>query len=284
MESWVGTLLVGALIYGAPLVLATMGGYCSERGGVINIGLEGKMLIAAAVTALVGAGTENAYFGLCAGIGSAVLLSWFHWLLTQVYQIDHIVSGMAINAIAIGSSNFLDKQFTDPDRAHGIPTLPLNAFYVAALLAPLALAWFTHRTRGGLRLLAVGSDPSKSRQMGVKPFLVRFYGLTVTGVLCGLSGALIFSNSKWFTDGMTAGRGFIALAALILGGWRPIPAAIACLVFGFFDSMQIIFQGTRIGGVVVPSEFWSSLPYVITVVALAGFLGKSRVPSGLGKP
>ncbi len=284
MESWVGTLLVGALIYGAPLVLATMGGYCSERGGVINIGLEGKMLIAAAVTALVGAGTENAYFGLCAGIGSAVLLSWFHWLLTQTYQIDHIVSGMAINAIAIGSSNFLDKQFTDPDRAHGIPTLPLNAYYVAALLAPLALAWFTHRTRGGLRLLAVGSDPSKSRQMGVKPLLVRFYGLTVTGVLCGLSGALIFSNSKWFTDGMTAGRGFIALAALILGGWRPIPAAIACLVFGFFDSMQIIFQGTRIGGVVVPSEFWSSLPYVITVVALAGFLGKSRVPSGLGKP
>ncbi|MBV6491538.1 MAG: ABC transporter permease [Fimbriimonadaceae bacterium] len=284
MESWVGTLLVGALIYGAPLVLATMGGYCSERGGVINIGLEGKMLIAAAVTALVGAGTENSYFGLCAGIGSAVLLSWFHWLLTQTYQIDHIVSGMAINAIAIGSSNFLDKQFTDPDRAHGIPTLPLNAYYVAALLAPLALAWFTHRTRGGLRLLAVGSDPSKSRQMGVKPLFVRFYGLTVTGVLCGLSGALIFSNSKWFTDGMTAGRGFIALAALILGGWRPIPAAIACLVFGFFDSMQIIFQGTRIGGVVVPSEFWSSLPYVITVVALAGFLGKSRVPSGLGKP
>lgn len=284
MESWVGTLLVGALIYGAPLILATMGGYCSERGGVINIGLEGKMLIGAAVTALVAAATENAYLGLCAGIGSAVLLSWFHWLLTQTYQIDHIVSGMAINAIAIGSSNFLDKQFTDPDRAHGIPTLPLNSFYVAALLAPLALAWFTHRTSGGLRLLAVGSDPSKSRQMGVKPLMVRFYGLTATGVLCGLSGALIFSNSKWFTDGMTAGRGFIALAALILGGWRPIPAAIACVVFGFFDSMQIIFQGTRIGGVVVPSEFWSSLPYVITVVALAGFLGKSRVPTGLGKP
>jgi general nucleoside transport system permease protein len=278
------TLLGSTLILGAPLILAAMGGYTSERGGVINIGLEGKMLMAAVLTALVGAGTGSPWLGLTAGIGGAIVLSSLHWLLTQTYRMDHIISGMAINAIAFGCSNFLDKRFADPDRAEALPVLPPILFQGIALLLPILVTVYALRTRGGLRLKAVGSDPDKARTMGVFPSRVRFFGLLATGVFCGIAGVLLVSNVRVFTDGMTAGRGFIALAALIIGGWRPIPTMIACLVFGLFWGLQIQLQGVVILGAEVPRELWMTLPYVATIVALAGFVGKIRPPAGLGKP
>lgn len=276
-------LLGGAISLGSPLVLAAMGGFLSERGGVINIALEGKMLTAACVTGLVAGHSGSAVAGLGAGIGAAILMSLMHWLFTQTYRIDHIVSGMALNAMAIGATNFMNKRFADLSSSRQIPQLPLPVFYALALMAPFALWWYAKRTRPGLRLMAVGSDPDKARQMGVEPLRVRAMNLLGTGLLTGLAGALIVSNAGRFSDNMTGGKGYIALAALILGRWRPVPAALAALLFGTFEALQIQLQGTSLMGARVPSEVWLSIPFVVTIIAMAGFLGRSKAPAGLGK-
>ncbi len=277
------TLLMGTLVLSAPLAFAAMGGLASERSGVINIGLEGKMLIATVVVALVSFATKSPVIGLLAGMGASVALSLVHWLLTQKYAIDHVVSGMAINAIAFGAANFLDKKFKVADQVE-FPRLPLPLYWVFGLLLPVAIWFYLRQTRGGLRLLAVGNDPSKARQMGVSPSAIRFLALVGTGVFCGLAGALIVSNSGSYNDGMTAGRGFIALAALIVGGWRPLPTLIACLFFAMLTQLKIQLQNVPIAGVQVPDWIWHSLPYAATIIVLAGFLGRDRTPAGLGKP
>ncbi len=266
----------------APLILAAMGGFMSERGGVINIGLEGLMLMAACVTALVGV-PFGPVAGLLAGLGSAVVLSLFHWLATQRYRIDHVISGMAVNALALGGTNFLFGKFSDPSRSGSIPHLSLALFKWFAFVLPFLLWAYVKWTRGGLRLMAVGSDPEKARLAGLSPIRVRLAALVATGIFAGLGGVMLVSNSGVFTDNMTAGKGYIALAALILGGWRPLAALGACIAFGFFSALQIQFQGRTVLGVQLPSQLWASLPYIATVIALAGFLGRNRTPAGLGK-
>jgi len=157
---------------------------------------------------------------------------------------------MAINAFAFGAANFLDRRYSDPT-AGTIPTPPVWLFYAAAYSIPLLLGVYMKWSRGGLRLLSVGNDPGKARQMGVFPTRIRFVALTATGICCGLSGSLLVASAKYYSDDMTAGRGFIALAALILGGWRPIPTVLACLAFGLFQGIQIQLQGTPVFGVQV---------------------------------
>lgn len=277
-------LLASTSVLAAPLVLAACGGYTSERGGVLNIALEGNMLAAAALTSVCALATHSAWLGLLAGIASSVLLSLLHWLITQKYRIDHIFSGMAINAIALGGTNFIVQKFHDPSGGAEIPQLPTGFYYGCAAAGPILLALYAQRTRGGLWLAAVGSDPEKARLVGIRPSRVRLLGLIATGVFCGLSGAAIISSAGRFTDGMTAGQGFIALAALILGSWRPIPAAAACIAFAMFEALQIQLQGTALFGAKLPVEVWQSLPYLATVLALAGLLGRNRPPLGLGKP
>ena len=291
------TILISTITLSAPLILAALGGYTSESSGIINIGLEGKMLMAACVTSLAAAAFNNAVMGALCGIGSATLLSLLHWLLTQKFSLDHIISGMAINAIAMGGTNFLDRAFTDTERTSGVPglpsltlklgsgaTFPISIYLILAFLLPGLLALYIRRSRAGLRLLAVGNDPDKSRLMGVRPLRVRLVAALATGLFTGLAGAMILSNVGRFTNEMTAGRGYIALAALILGGWRPLQAMLACITFGLFEAIQIQLQGTNVLGAKIPSEAWSALPYLVTVIALAGFIGKSRAPLGLGKP
>jgi general nucleoside transport system permease protein len=290
------SILLSTITFAAPLVLAALGGLTSERSGIINLALEGKMLMSACVTGLAAVAFNSAFAGVLCGISAAVLLSLFHWLLTQKFSLDHIISGMAINALALGGTNFLDRAFKDPERNEGIPLLPtwvldlgaagkyqVSAFLVLAILLPFGIHWYLRRSRAGLRLLAVGSDPEKARLIGIGPLKVRLLALVATGIFTGLAGALIISNVGRFTDGMTAGRGYIALAALILGGWRPIPAMAACIAFALFEAIQIQLQGTNILGAKIPSEAWQALPYIATVIALAGFLGRSRAPQGLGR-
>lgn len=283
-DSLIWVLFISTLTLSMPLVLAAMGGLTSERSGIINIGLEGKMLGGAVVFAVVATHTGSALLGLAAGIGGAILLSLVHWLMTQVYEVDHIISGMAINAIAFGAANYIDRTFMDPDNIQPVPTLTPTLYYAIAFATPIGLGLYLARARGGLRLLAVGEDPDKARQMGLIPQRVRFLALVATGVFCGLAGALVVAQATHFTDTITAGRGFIALAALILGGWRPVPAAVACIGFGLFQALQLQLQGTEIAGASIPTEVWQSVPYLITVIALAGFMGsRTKSPSGLGK-
>lgn len=266
-----------------PLLLAAMGGLTSERSGIMNIALEGFMLTSACVVAIVSVATGNPVVGVLAGLVAAIVMALLHALLTQAYRMDHIISGMAINLIALGGTNFLDKRFTDLARQGEIPQVPMAVFDLLAMGLPLVLWLYLKRTRGGLRLLAVGNDPDKARQMGVDPIVVRYAALAATGLFCGLAGAMIVTNAGRFTDGMTAGRGFIALAALILGGWKPIPTALACLGFGVLYTVQLQLQGTELFGANLPSQFWNALPYLVTVIAMAGFMGKNRAPAGLGK-
>lgn len=276
------SLLLGTIALSAPLILAAMGGFTSERSGVINIALEGKMLTAACIAFVCTLLWHNPWFALGGAIGSAILMSLVHWLLTQKYQIDHIISGMAINALALGATNYLHFKFVDAN-ATDLMKLPMPFFWTLAFVLPFLLFVYSRYARGGLRLFAVGNDPDKSRLVGVEPLRVRFFGLIATGVFAGIAGTMIFTSAGQFTEGMTAGRGYIALAALILGGWRPLQALGACVAFGFFQALQLQLQGTKIAGADIPAELFNSLPYVITVVALAGFLGRSKAPGGLGK-
>lgn len=276
------SLLFQTLFLSTPLVLAAMAGYTSERSGVINIALEGKMLVAACVAGLLTEGHGPA-IGLIGGVLAATLMSLLHWLLTQHFSLDHVISGMAINALGAGGTNFLWNKLSDQDRVGQLPSLSLWIFSILAIVSPFVLAVVSSRTRAGLRLLAVGSDPEKARLAGLQPIKIRFGGLLLTGLFTGLAGVFLVANSGTFTDNMTAGKGFIALAALIIAGWRPILALLASLVFGFFSALQLVVQGVDFWGVKVPSELWTSLPYVVTVIALAGFLGKNRTPAGLGK-
>ena len=282
-DTWIGILLINTVVLSSPLVLAALGGLCSERSGIINIALEGIMLTAACTTAIVGVATGSAFVGMAAGVGSAVLMSLLHALLTQAYSIDHIVSGMGINALALGGTNFWIKSVPELS-SEKTPTFPIETYWIVAICAVLWLAFYLRRVRGGLHLLAVGNDPAKARQMGISPLKVRYLALTGTGVLAGLAGVLIVSNAGSFSDGMTAGRGFIALAALILGGWRPWPTLGACVLFGLFTALQLQLQGTAIFGADIPSQVWQALPYFVTIVALAGLLGRNRAPAGLGRP
>ncbi len=276
-------LLVLTILFSTPLILAAMGGYTSERGGVINIGLEGMMLMAACVGALAAA-----HYGpvgqIIAGVVAATVLSFVHWLATQVYHIDHVISGMAINAVAAGGTNFLYLKLSDPAHGSGLPHLPISVFCVAGIVVPFLLWFYSRQTRGGLRLMAVGSDPDKARLMGIQPIRVRLFGLLATGILTGIAGVELVAYTGVFTDNMTSGRGYIALAALILGGWRPLPTFMACVVFGFFSALRLQLQGTPLFGAQLPSQLWAALPYLVTIIALAGLLGRNRTPAGLGKP
>lgn len=272
-----------AIALTAPLALAALGGFASERSGIVNIALEGLMLSAACTTAMVGISAQNAWIGLIGGITVSILLAWLHFLLTQTYRIDHIVSGMGINAIAIGGTNFAWSRITGAGSDAKAVLFGTTPYYILAVVLPIVAAWALLRTRFGLRLNAVGNSPEKAEQMGVSIGQTRFGALTACGLFCGLSGALIASNAGTFTDNMTAGRGFIALAALILGGWRPLPALAACALFGTFDALQLQFQGTQMIGAKIPSQVWNAVPYMVTLIALAGFLGRAKPPAALGK-
>lgn len=273
----------GTVLAAAPLILAAMGGWASERSGVINIALEGKMLMGCVFTVLGAAQSGNAFVGLSCGLFAAVAFSLAHWVLTQRFRVDQIVSGMAANAIAFGLADTVKNRFIDTQMT-SFSSLPLPFYWITALVLPFGLWLFARRTRPGLHLIATGESPEKARQMGLSPRRIRFVALAFAGVFCGLAGALLSTNIQGYTNDMTAGRGFIALAALIVGGWRPLPTLVACLAVGFLQQLRIELMGSPVFGIEIPNWIWLSLPYLVTVIALAGFLGRNRTPSGLGKP
>ncbi len=317
-EALIGALIASTLRVATPLILCALAGLLAERSGVVDIGLEGKMLFAAFAAAAAGAAFGSTGIALLLAIGVAIALSWLHGFATVSHTGDQVVSGMAINIIAAGLTVVLGIAWfhqggqtppvADTVRLH--PLWPgaqaalqasLGVFVGSAvgdgllshnLLVYLALAlvggvwWLLYRTRFGLRLRAVGENPHMVDAAGVSVLKLRYAALTLNGVLCGLAGAyLTLAQNASFAPNMTAGRGFMALAALIFGNWRPVPALLACLLFGFLDAAAIRLQGVSLPGVgEVPVQAVQALPYLLTVILLAGFIGRTVAPKSLGLP
>ncbi len=315
-ETLLGTMLASTLRLSTPLIFCALAGLYSERSGVVDIGLEGKMLFAAFAAGATGAAFGSTSLALLAAIAVAVALSWMHGLACVSHKGDQVVSGVAINIIAagltvvLGIAWFAQGGQTPPVTAAvriqplfpsvasamaGIPWLGSlvgegllghNALVYLALLLVPASWWLLFRTRFGLRLRAVGENPQMVDAAGVSVTGLRYSALTLNGVLCGLAGSyLVLAQSASFSPNMTAGRGFMALAALIFGRWYPVGALWACLLFGFLDAAAIRMQGVHLPLIgEVPVQLIQALPYVLTVVLLAGFIGKAVAPKALGRP
>ena len=294
-------LLESTIRVSTPLVLAALGGLFSERSGVINIALEGKMLAgaftAAAVTYTVdkrlGMGTASPWIGLLAGMVAGLFIAAIYAVSCIRFKADQVVSGAAINILMLGVPGFLSGAlFLSSGSTPQIPKdnlLPQSPWFVAVVILILvAVIWYVlYKTPFGLRLRSVGENPEAADAAGVSVSRIRYSGVLLAGVLAGLGGAyLSIGQSSLFTRNMTAGRGFIALAALIFGKWRPVPTLLACLLFGFTEAGSILMQGVAKlpSGEDIPVQFIHMVPYVLTIVVLAGFIGSSRPPRALGIP
>jgi general nucleoside transport system permease protein len=276
-----------------PLILAALGGLFSERSGVINIALEGMMLAGAFTAASVTYAAGNPYVGLAAGMGAGLAIALIHAVVCIRYKADQVVTGTAINILMFGMPAFLSGAFFLSSGS--TPQIPkeqlinLSPVGIAlVLLAITAIIWYVlYKTPFGLRLRSVGENPEAADAAGVRVERMRYAGVLLSGILAGLGGAyLSIGQSSLFTRNMTSGRGFIALAALIFGKWRPVQTMLACLLFGFTEAVSIQMQGVfhLPSGSDIPVQFIQMVPYVLTIVVLAGFIGHSRPPRALGVP
>ncbi|SNZ20693.1 ABC transporter permease [Cohaesibacter gelatinilyticus] len=307
-------ILDSALRLSVPLLLACLAGLYSERSGIFDIGLEGKMLGAAFAAGAVAYITSSAWLGLLAAIAVSVGLALVHGYASIAQRGNQIVSGVAINFVAAGLTALLGQAWFSmggktpqlPNEARFRPIeLPfaeslrdvpiIGQFYsellsghsllVYAAIAAVPLTWWIlYRTRFGLRLRAVGENPGAVDTAGISVIALRYQAVMITGVLCGIAGSyLSIAQSAGFSKDMTAGKGFIALAALIFAKWKPINALGACFLFGFLDAVAIRAQGTVLPVIgEVPVQFMQALPYILTVVLLAGFIGKAIPPKAGG--
>ena len=273
-----------------PLILAALGGMFSERSGVINIALEGMMLAGAFTAAAVTYAVGNPFVGLLAGMAAGALIAAIHAVACIKYRADQVVTGTALNILMIGVPGFLSGAlFLSSGSTPQIPKeqlVPDAPIWIAFALVPLA--WYVlYKTPFGLRLRSVGENPEAADAAGVPVAKMRYAGVLISGLLAGLGGAyLSIGQSSLFTRNMTSGRGFIALAALIFGKWRPVQTMLACLLFGFTEAVTNQMQGVvkLPSGEDVPIQFIHMIPYVLTIVVLAGFIGSSRPPKALGIP
>lgn len=282
-------LIFSTIRLATPLILAALGGLFSERSGVINIALEGLMLAGAFTAAAVTHYSGNPWLGLLAGIVAGVAIAAIHAVACIRFKADQVVSGTAINILMVGIPAFIGGAlFASTGSTPQIPKEQLipNAPIIIAL-ALVFITWYVlYRTPFGLRLRAVGEKPEAADAAGVSVKLMRYSGVLISGALAGIGGAyLSIGQSSLFTRNMTSGRGFIALAALIFGKWRPVQTMLACLLFGFTEAISIQLQGVRLpSGEDIPNQFIQIIPYVLTMVVLAGFIGQSRAPRALGLP
>jgi simple sugar transport system permease protein len=316
----IGTVVGSTLRVSVPLILCALAGVLSERSGVIDLGLEGKMLMTAFATASVGVVTGSLPLALAAAVAVGVALSMLHGFACVSHRGDQVVLGMAITmtaaglTVVLGIAWFAQGGQTPPvpegvrltrwflGAGEAVAQVPVVgralslAFFGHNALVYLSLAlvggvwWLLNGTRFGLRLMATGENPAMVDAAGVSVKVLRYQALALNGVLSALAGAyLVLAQNPSFIPNMAAGRGYMALSALIFGKWRPVGALWACLLFGFLDAVSIRLQGVDLppsffGGGAVPVQAIQALPYILTVVLLAGFIGHAVAPAALGRP
>jgi simple sugar transport system permease protein len=292
-ELFTVSLLFSTIRLATPLVWASVGGLYAERSGVINIALEGLMLAGAFTAAAVTWYSGSPWIGLAAAMVAGASVAAVLAVACIRFEANEVVAGTGINILFLGlpavlsGALFLSSGSTPQlPREQLVPELGnVSLLSILALAVVLVTAYVLYRTPFGLRLRAVGENPEAADAAGVRVFRIRYAAVILSGVLAGVGGAyLSIGQSSLFTRNMTAGRGFIALAALIFGKWRPVQAMLACLLFGFADALTIQMQGVAKlpSGEDVPVQFVQMIPYVLTIVVLAGFIGHSRAPGALG--
>lgn len=310
------SVLITTIRVSTPLILACLAGLYSERSGIVDIGLEGKLLGSAFGAAVVASLTGNVWLGLLAGIGVSMMFSAIHGLASINFRGNQIISGVALNFLASGLTVFLgsawfgrggntpalsgDARFYGIElpfarELAGVPVIGpiysglLSGHTILTYLAFLAVpftAWVLWRTRFGLRLRAVGENPKALDTAGMSVTVLRYKALAITAVLVGMGGAyLSTAQAASFSREMSSGRGYIALAALIFAKWKPWPALGACLLFGFLEAMQYRLQGVELPLIgAVPTQAMQALPYILTILLLAGFVGRAIAPKAAGQP
>ncbi|MCK8482991.1 ABC transporter permease [Aliiroseovarius sp. S2029] len=304
-----------ALRLATPLLLACLAGLFSERAGIFDIGLEGKILASAFFSAAVAAATGSVWLGLLAGVASSIAFSGVHGLASITFQGNQLISGVALNFFASGitiligtawfglggrtpslsgGQRFSPVELPFANAVADVPILgPIYSdllsghtilVYVALLMVPLS--WFVlYRTRFGLRLRAVGENPAAVDTAGVSVIRLRYAAMLIAGTLCGLAGVYLATGlAAGFVKEMSAGRGYIALAALIFARWRPWHALYATLLFGLLEAIANRYQNIDLGTFVIPVQFMQALPYILTVIILAGFGGTAVAPKAGGQP
>ena len=272
------------LIKATPLIFAALGGVLSERSGVVNIGLEGMMIAGAFTAVCVSGATGSPLLGACAGVIAGVALAALLAYVATKLAFDQIVAGTGVNIVALGGAAFgLVLVFGQPGASREVTAFGgpgETGLTVLALVLAAALSFFLNRTPWGLRVRACGENPRAAASAGIDPLRTRFWAVVAGGAIAALGGVyLSLAELDLYSDGMTAGRGYIALAAVIFGRWTPFGATGAALFFGFFSALQYTLQ--RAG---IPSELMQALPYLAALVALAGLAGRVRAPASDGVP
>jgi simple sugar transport system permease protein len=271
-----------------PYLFAASGGVIAERSGIISLSLEGYMLTGAFSATLGAHYSGSAWIGVLCGIFGGLVFGMIHAVASIRYRADQVVTGIAINLLAIGVTRFFLKlafaSSSNSPRINGFGgNIAFHGFdnpllWMGLLVAP-ALAFIVYRTPFGLRVRAVGEHPAAAESVGIKAARIQYVAVAISGMLAALGGVFLALDQHQFTDQMTAGRGFIAVAAVIFGRWDPVRAALACLLFAAAETLQIQLQGNE----VIPSQFIEMIPYALTIIALAGVVGRAVPPAALGK-
>ncbi len=288
------SLIFSTIRFATPLILAALGGMFSERSGVINIALEGLMLAGAFTAAVITYESGNPFLGLLCGMVAGACLALVYAIACIKFEADQVVAGFGINILMLGLPALLSSAIYDSagsteqiDKADLLPEFfGLNVVSILAFLL-VPICWYAlYKTPFGLRLRATGENPAAADAAGINVNRLRYTAVVLSGVLAAAGGAYLSTGqSSLFTRGMTAGRGFIALAALIFAKWKPIPVLFACLFFGFMEALTIPLGNIKLAsGENIPVQFIQIIPYVLTIIVLAGFIGRSRAPKALGIP
>jgi ABC-type uncharacterized transport system permease subunit len=296
-------MLVSSLVRATPIALAALSGLYSERSGVVNIGIEGMMLIGSFTSVVMASVSGNLFLGVIAGILAGMLFGWLHGVLSIKYRVDQIVSGTGIIILALGMTSYLQRsvlnlypELNQPGSV--IAAFPIPGLYKIPVIGPLLFnqspiiyALFIllivtrilmYQTRWGLRTRSVGEHPKAADTLGINVFRTRYVSVLISGAIAGLAGAYMSIGAAGrFNEGMSAGKGFLGLAAMIFGNWNPGGAFLGALIFGFFDSWQEKLSILQVG---IPVDLLGMAPYIATMIVLAGLIGRSRMPAADGQP